>query len=170
MSYCARSVVTNALDALGLTQEELEEGDLHSKERVNSKGVDKRICECGHSFGRHTSISRFLTCKPNAMTCLCKRKRLVGYTSDTRLFLKKTEGSAGFHALGRGIKAIEKAAQAQEAAGEEVTKFFNWVVKECDRCKEDKPLSPTAVSNRGVSVDHETGYNSLLCYECRVGN
>lgn len=120
-------------------------------------GRDKRICVCGHPLGRHTQVSGMVFCKPTRMECPCKAVRAVLQVEDTRTFLRKTEGSGALHALGRGLKA------AQDAG-----KNVEWLIEpKCDRCGEVGPISPVAVTQRGIIVNSATGYDALLCRKCR---
>lgn len=118
---------------------------------------DRRICVCGHPVGRHTQVSGIVFCKPTRMDCPCKSLRPVLKAEDTRNFLRKTEGPGALHALGRGLKAAHDAGKNVE-----------WVVEaKCDRCHVEGPISPVAVTQRGVIVDVATGYDALLCRKCR---
>jgi hypothetical protein len=123
----------------------------------NPGGRDRRICACGHPAGRHTMVSGITFCKPSRMECPCKAERLVLESEDTRVFLRKTEGSGPLHALGRGLKAAKE-------AGKKVT----WIIEmKCDRCEKPGQVSPVAVTQRGVLVNAATGYDALLCRKCR---
>lgn len=129
----------------------------HELGKRPGNGRDRRICLCGHPVGRHTMVSGITFCKPSRMECPCKAQRLVLESEDTRVFLRKTEGSGALHALGRGLKAAKD-------AGKKVT----WIVEmKCDRCQKDGPVSPVAVTQRGVLVSSATGYDALLCKKCR---
>jgi hypothetical protein len=146
----------NPFDFLDFT---LEEGQEANEQLAKSRiGRDKRVCVCGHPMSRHSLNPRgAVVCKPTAMYCPCKEKRAVLEVEDCRDFLFKTAGSAKFHALGRGITAsVEK--------GHEIT----WIIDiRCDRCGEEKPIVPVAVSQNGMTRDEATGYDALLCRECR---
>lgn len=146
----------NPFDFLDFTFEEAQEANEQlAKSRL---GRDKRICICGHPMSRHTLNPRGqVVCKPTAMYCPCKEKRAVLEVEDCRDFLFKTAGSAKFHALGRGITvAIEKGHKVE------------WIIDiRCDRCGEEKPIVPVAVSQHGVIRDEATGYDALLCRDCR---
>jgi hypothetical protein len=118
---------------------------------------DGRICACGHPMTRHTVVSGIVYCKPSKMDCPCKRDRPVLETSDTRTFLRKTEGAGPEHALTRGL-------QAAMAAGHVV----EWLIEpQCDRCQTEGPVAPVPVTQRGATVHQATGYDALLCRACR---
>lgn len=118
---------------------------------------ERGICVCGHPVGRHTQIQGITLCKPTRMDCPCKNLRAVLRAEDTRNFLRKTEGSGALHALGRGLKAAQDAGKSVE-----------WLVEaKCDRCSVEGPVSPVAVTQRGVIVQSATGYDALLCRKCR---
>lgn len=146
----------NPFDFLDFSYEEAKEAnDQLSKHRL---GRDKRVCVCGHPISRHSLNPRGqVVCKPTAMYCPCKEQRAVLEVEDCRDFLFKTAGSAKFHALGRGIAAsIEKGHKVE------------WTIEvACDRCKEQKPVVPVPVSQSGVPRDEATGFDVLLCRECR---
>ena len=118
---------------------------------------DGRICLCGHPMARHTNAGGAVYCKPTRMECPCKNLRPVLEADDVRPFLRKTGGSGPLHALGRGLQAS-------------VTKQISvaWLVEMiCDRCKTEGPVSPVPVTQRGIAVSHATGYDALLCKDCR---
>ena len=124
------------------------------------KGRDRdgRICACGHPMTRHAVLSGLVYCKPSRMECPCKKDRPVVTTSDTRLFLCKTEGQGPMHALGRGLVAAAKDGHRVE-----------WLIeKKCDRCGSEGPVSPVPVTQRGVAVSEPTGFDALLCAKCRT--
>jgi hypothetical protein len=128
-----------------------------AERKLGRLGLNKTICICGHPSGRHTMVSGITFCKPSRMECPCKAERLVLEVDDTRVFLRKTEGSGPLHALGRGMKAAKD-------AGKKVT----WIVEmKCDRCEKAGPVSPVAVTQRGSLVNAATGYDALLCRKCR---
>ena len=119
---------------------------------------NKKICVCGHGISRHSINPRGdVICKPSSMYCPCKEKREVLEVEDVRDFLSKTHGSGKFHALGRGLqKAMEKGHKVE------------WLIEvKCDRCGTEGPISPVPVSKNGVAQEDATGYDALLCKECR---
>jgi hypothetical protein len=118
---------------------------------------DGRICACGHPMARHTNLGGIVLCKPTRMECPCKNARAVLDSDDVRGFLRKTAGGGPMHALGRGV-------QASLSKGVKV----EWIVEmRCDRCKKEGPVSPVPVTKTGFSVDYATGYDALLCADCR---
>jgi hypothetical protein len=119
---------------------------------------DGRVCVCGHPMTRHVFVAGLVFCKPTRMECPCKEQRAVIDTTDTRSFLRKTAGQGPLHALGRGLQNAIK-------AGHKV----DWLIDmKCDRCETEGPIAPVAVSQRGVAMDEATGYDKLLCKQCRT--
>jgi hypothetical protein len=147
-----------AFGHLDFTLDEAAEADAQLLAGGNRRGRDPRVCICGHPVSRHTTLSGGLVyCKPSRMECPCKTVRPVIEASDTRLFLRKTEGPGVLHALGRGVQVSVK-------AGHEIT----WLVPmQCDRCKTEGQVSPVPVTQRGVAVNEPTGFDALLCRKCR---
>ena len=149
-----------ALRAIGLTVEELEEAEqeLYLSGKVRQRSRDNRICACGHRMSAHTSVAGASFCRPTKLECPCKSPRPVIAVSDTRSFNFKTEGSGALHALSRGMLALAKKG-----------KTLRWLVDlECDRCKKPaEKLLPSAVSQRGMAMTEATGYDALLCEDCR---
>lgn len=143
------------LRMLGLSQKDMAslEEDLARRPKR-----DNRVCICGHPVSRHTNVGGITMCKPTKMDCPCKKCRPVVAVSDLRPFLRKTEGSGGLHALSRGMYALSQ-------KGGKITWLIDLV---CDRCNEKTDdLTPVAVSQRGTSASHATGYDALLCRKCR---
>lgn len=141
---------------LDFTVEEAQKADQHL---IENPVIDRdgRVCVCGHPVARHTNVSGLVYCKPTRMECPCKSVRAVLDAADIRPFLRKTSGQGPLHALGRGLQAC-------------VTKEIEvrWLIDmQCDRCKAKGPVSPVPVTQRGISVNHATGYDALLCRECR---
>ena len=136
----------------------LEEA-LEADEKLKSKPADRdgRICICGHAVVRHTTVSGLVFCKPTRMECPCKKMRPVLDADDIRPFLRKTEGAGALHALGRGLAA---------ASSKNVK--VEWIVDfKCDRCQKDSPIAPVPVTQRGTAMSSATGFDALLCRECR---
>jgi hypothetical protein len=119
---------------------------------------DQRICLCGHAVSRHTEIVGIVQCKPSKMDCACKKVRAVLEVSDTRFFLRTTEGSGAMHALTRGMVAARAKGVRIEWLGE---------VK-CDKCGAVGPVSPVTVTPNLHAANYDTGFNSMLCAECRA--
>jgi hypothetical protein len=149
-----------ALAAMGLTPEDIDRADQELfAQRKLREGIDRQICACGHGLSRHTVTAGIVYCKPARMECPCKRLRPLIETSDTRMFVRKTDGGGAAHALARGIKAaVEKG------------KSVEWVVDlVCDRCGDAHPnVVPVPVTQGGIAVQHATGYDALLCPDCRT--
>jgi hypothetical protein len=142
---------------LGFTFEEALE-DLSDRRDIGRAGKDPRICICGHPVKRHKWMS-FLglyECNPNAQKCPCKNVEVIGKASDLRMFLRSTRGEGHLHALGQGLVALEKAGGT-----------FEWIAdKKCFICKEVKPVIPTAINERGYSMESATKQNILICHDC----
>lgn len=149
------SSAADAFAAMGIDLAEVLEAD---KSVLGKREKDNRICICGHPMARHTQVAGITMCKPSRMDCPCKKARAVVEVSDMRPFLRKTEGSGAMHALTRGM--------AQLAS---VGKQAKWIVPlVCDRCqKEHNQVYPCAVTQQGVAAKRATGYDALLCAECR---
>lgn len=147
-----------ALAQIGMTVEELKEAEEELAKVGSKRDRDSRICVCGHRMSAHTVIGGAGFCRPTKMECPCKTPRPVIEAADTRCFNFKTNGSGGLHALARGMLAcVERG------------KSFRWIVPlVCDRCKKEADrLIPCAVSQRGQSMSAATGYDALLCEDCR---
>lgn len=145
-------------DAFSFVDFTLEEATEAEKALTPGRERDGRICICGHPITRHVLVAGLVFCKPTRMECPCKEQRIVLDTSDTRSFLRKTEGQGPLHALGRGLQTAINAGHKVE-----------WLVEmQCDRCGEQGPVAPVAVSQRGVAMDIPTGYDKLLCRKCRT--
>jgi hypothetical protein len=147
------------LDAFSFFDFSMEEAQTADKELLSKPSErDGRICVCGHPVARHLNSGGIVYCKPTRMECPCKSVRSVLESSDVRPFLRKTNGPGTMHALGRGLaSAIEK--------GNKVS----WLVDmQCDRCGKEGPVSPVPVTQTGFSTAYPTGYDKLLCSECRL--
>lgn len=158
-----KSAQGSALDALawmGLTPEDIDKADVElAEQRKNIADRDRHVCACGHGMARHTVVNGIVMCKPARMECPCKRTRPVLLVQDTRMFIRKTEGGGAAHALSRGIRESITKGKAVE-----------WLIdRVCDRCGEDTDsLVPVPVTQGGTAVSRATGYDALLCPECRV--
>jgi hypothetical protein len=149
----------DALKQLGISLEEAQEAD----EAVRSKtrrelDRDISVCLCGHGSARHMVVHGAVFCKPSRMECPCKKLRPVLDCDDVRMFLRKTTGGGTLHALTLGILAHAEAG-----------KSVKWTIDlGCDRCgKNDKNVVPVPVTQSGMAVGYATGYDALLCRECR---
>lgn len=148
----------DALAMMGISAEDVDRADEELLEK-KKHGVDRQICSCGHAMSRHTVVHGVVMCKPARMECPCKRTRPVLETTDTRMFIRKTDGAGPAHALTRGIRAaIEK------------NKQVAWIVDlVCDRCqKPAEQIFPVPVTQNGIATSYATGYDALLCSECRL--
>jgi hypothetical protein len=147
----------NAFDFFDFSEEESEQ----TAKDILSEGYDRdgRICMCGHPMKRHNEYSGIMSCSPTRLVCPCKKSRPVIDVSDTRVFLRKTRGPGSLHALAQGILAAGKAGHKVE-----------WLIEhKCDKCGVDAKVSPVAVTQHGAIVDEATGYDALLCVQCREG-
>jgi len=77
------------------------------------------------------------------------------------MFLRKTEGAGAMHALSRGIYAAIEAGRSVE-----------WIVDlVCDKCNaQGKRVVPVPVTQNGFISDYATGFDALLCDDCRVSS
>jgi hypothetical protein len=93
------------------------------------------------------------------MECPCKSARAVLEVGDIRKFLRTTSGGGKLHALTLGMLSHI-----------ETEKPMTWLVDlKCDRCgKDDKNVVPVPVTQSGKAVSYPTGYDALLCPECRT--
>lgn len=147
---------TNPFDFFDFSETEVAE--VVEELKTNPHRRDGAICLCGHARSKHIEGPLGYTCAPAKQFCPCKNLRVVVQTSDTRYFLCKTIGGGKRHALSLGIqKAIASGAEVEWVGG-----------GECDRCHEEKPTSPVPVSQRGVTMNEATGYDALLCSDCRL--
>lgn len=150
----------DALAKLGLTPEDVDRADVElAEQRKAISAVNRHICACGHAMARHTISHGIVMCKPARMECPCKKARPVLLAQDTRMFIRKTAGGGAQHALTRGIR-------------ESLTKdkSVEWIIDlVCDRCgEENASIIPVPVTQGGTAVSRATGYDALLCPDCRV--
>lgn len=148
----------DALAAMGMNASEVLEIDETLRTRPAVR--DGRICICGHGVAKHIVFDNgAVRCKPSKMECPCKKLRPVIDAEDTRPFLRKTGGSGTAHALARGLAVLA-----------ENGKDANWIVDlVCDRCEQaTESLIPTPVTKNGVAVETATGYDRLLCPQCKA--
>jgi len=117
------------------------------------------ICICGHPVGRHDESSGMTVCSAGKFSCPCKKIRAVVKVENARIFLRRTKGGGALHALSQGLLAARESGQKVE-----------WLIEQkCDLCGEAKQLSPVPVTQRGFIVQEPTGYDRLLCMDCREG-
>jgi len=147
----------DALAAMGIDPDEAIAVDESLRERPGSR--DGRVCICGHGVGRHTVEGGAVYCKPARMECLCKKVRPVVDAEDTRPFLRKTAGAGPMHALTRGLAALAALGKKAE-----------WIVPlECDKCGDEaRGIVPVPVTQQGIISSEATGFDVLLCPNCRV--
>jgi hypothetical protein len=142
---------------LDMTQEEAL-ADLEKVKKFGSR--DGRVCVCGHGLGYHAFIDGrgVYKCNAQKQTCPCKNPRPVLTTDNVKAFLFKTHGSAGLHALGQGIANASKNGNSVE-----------WIIDlVCDRCGAENVV-PCPVNQNGIVMFKATGYDKLLCRDCRLG-
>lgn len=148
----------DALASMGITPEDVDAADAELVEK-RKVAVDRQICACGHAMSRHTTVHGIAYCKPARMECPCKHARAVVVTGDTRLYIRKTDGAGAAHALTRGMRAAAERGVRVE-----------WLVDlVCDRCKRDvSNVVPVPVTQTGHAMTYATGYDALLCPDCRL--
>lgn len=119
---------------------------------------DARICICGHAVSRHGGVDIGATyCSPSKMQCPCRNIKAVVEAQDSRDFLNKTIGSGPMHALGRGIQSSM-----------ERSHWVKWIIDPvCEMCGKDSQISPVPISQQGVVLYEASGWNALLCRNCR---
>ena len=150
---------TRALEAMGISLEEALNADEEVKNHIQRGERDGRVCLCGHPVARHTVIGGVVYCKPSRMECPCKKTRPVLESNDTRKFLRRTVGAGAMHALTLGIVSAIQSGKSAE-----------WVVDlKCDRCgADDANVVPVPVTQTGRAATYATGFDALLCPQCRV--
>lgn len=149
------------LDVMGLTAEEVAKVEESMRERPASR--DGRICLCGHSVSRHIFAAGIATCNLGRQICPCKSIKPVIEVTDTRHFLKKTEGCGPLHALSRGMALLE----SKGGRGD-------WIIDvECQNpnCLKtpNSRVIPVPVDGRVTPprvATSATGYDLLLCTTC----
>ncbi len=147
----------NGLEFFDFDEEDARKG---LEEIARSGRNDKRICICGHSVARHIVDSGIVSCVAGKQPCPCVEIRAVLRAQNTRGFMRKTMGTGVFHALGSAV------AQAVQDGVE-----IEWLIEQkCDKCGAEGKVSPCAVTRQGIIMDEATGYDKLLCVECRGGN
>ena len=144
---------------LGSFDFDVEDVKKVEERKYEAKHRDARICVCGHPMTRHTIVNGLVFCKPTRLECPCKTTKPVLEAEDVRYFIRRTQGPGPEHALARGIFASINAG-----------KGVKWIIEmSCDRCNEVREdLTPAPVTQRGViSYDEPTGFDALLCRQCR---
>jgi len=118
------------------------------------------------------------------MGCPCKKVKPVIAVSDTRKFLRKSRGGGRQHALMLGVAALlatdeqvldQNRAPARDAEGRLVRRAktagtLEWLEPPaCELCKRtDVGVMPYLVTKSGFATDEPTGFDALLCLECRA--
>lgn len=119
---------------------------------------DNRVCVCGHTMSKHNRAENgVITCRPSALSCLCKRMHPVLKSDNIRPFMRKTSGHRMEHALMLGIaKCIEIGAT------------FEWLEDPltCERCKKETVVFPVCLTSQGFKAPDSMGYDHLLCDDC----
>jgi hypothetical protein len=135
----------------------LEEA-LQTLYEVDNVKKRKEVCSCGHALDKHRDLGiGRKSCEPGKQYCPCKAVKSVLRTSDTRFFLRKTIGGGALHALVLGVASATK-------AGAEV----EWLVEmKCEKCGTAGPVSPVPTTQYGIVVSEASGYDALLCVNCR---
>jgi len=147
------------LKMLGTSVEEVETTRRTGEAGAKRDKSDRRICICGHRVNGHTELAGVTFCKPARMECPCKKCRPVLEVEDTRMFIRATSGGGRLHALSQGLYNL---VQREKKA--------KWLIEfKCDRCGEesDKPLTPVPVTQSGTATTYPTGFDALLCDDCR---
>lgn len=172
----------SALAGMGIDPQLIDIYDTNAKRRSI---VDKRICICGHATGRHkiggtktdiTSVwpdkdiiegggtkNKVWVCKPNGLNCECRVWVPTIEVSETRWFLKSTEGSGHRHALSRGMLALSK------AEGHTIKWLIPPLCALCNKEGWEHGLAPTPLTESGkVKIgDGSDGLDRLVCKLCR---
>ena len=172
-----------ALEALAAMGIEPETIDTHDISTVNRLGVDRRVCMCGHALDRHKAEATLgwdkpipilkwnnpndpFKCTPNAQSCSCRRLIPVLEVSNTKYFLKKTNGSGELHALTRGLRALAKVQNH----------IMKWLVEPtcvvCEATGATDRIVP-ACFNKDKTIRTEEGsigYDDFICQKCRVAS
>jgi hypothetical protein len=148
----------SVFDFLDLSEDEAKEV---SDKIAQTGNRDGRICICGHAMGYHAFIEGrgVYKCNAQKQTCPCKTPRPVIETTNSRAFMKKTHGSAGLHALTQGIVSVTTTGGS-----------VDWIIEvKCDKCGAEVPVVPCPVTQTGQISNEATGFDKLLCRDCRSG-
>jgi hypothetical protein len=161
---------------------------LSESEEVIEKGdvYDGLICSCGHAWKYHKA--EFGYCHPGRQDCRCNEFIPVLKVSDTRYFMRKSQGNGKLHALSLGIAAArlskpegelkEEPTEDSKPRRAKLPVEMKWNLDICCmKCRSvDVGLSPTMVSLQGQIVyEPEVIYaddpgkkifNLLLCDDC----
>lgn len=157
-----------------------------SEEVIEKADSDKGlICTCGHPSKYHYE-SEVDYCLVGRQSCRCNKFIPILKVSDTRYFMRKSQGNGNLHALPLGIAAATLASKNPEPEETDAAKptrqktplTMKWNSDICCmKCmKVDVGLSPTMVSLQGqIIYDPELIYkdqpgvkifNLMLCDDC----
>jgi hypothetical protein len=159
------------LAQMGIDPNEVDEFD----DRQRKGGpLDRRVCICGHAINKHKKPAEpkdipwksgptdGYLCKPNGgMSCACRAPLPVLLVSDTRTFLRRTEGGGALHALIRGLRNMPEKATAE------------WLIERtcarCDATGDEYQIYPVPLTKTGKLVfdGASEGYDRFLCQKCR---
>lgn len=156
------------LAQMGIDPNEVDE---HDDRQRKAGPIDKRICLCGHGINKHKTPEGKVyingptdgyLCKPNGgMDCPCRAPEAVLLVSDSRTFLRRTQGGGALHALIRGLRNMPKGSTAE------------WLIdRVCAKCSatgdelEIYPVPLTKVGRQTFDGKSE-GYDRFLCKTCR---
>jgi hypothetical protein len=169
-----------ALDALTAMGIDVELVDIYDAKKHN-RSIDRRICICGHPVTRHKTWQRdeFLKkdvlvpileaenpqakfqCQPNALLCDCKKCIPVLKVSNTKYFLKKTDGASESHALVRGLRGL---------INSEIPEM-EWLVERvcclCQAVGDDIVPAPFTEEGALKRSKGSEGYDNFVCQSCR---
>jgi hypothetical protein len=152
----------------------MDDFDLDLDEAVETSNLyrkvlhdDKQICSCGHGISRHKfdKYQNRYICQPSAYICPCMVMKPVIEVSNTRYFMRKSQGSGVKHALSMGYAA------SKEAIGDVFTDGVTWLIEpKCEICGAETKYYPSRVTASGkilLDVDPDEGITAFLCAECR---
>lgn len=156
---------------LSESEKVIEDGDLNA-------GL---ICSCGHAWKYHKPEHGY--CLPGRQSCRCNEFIPVLKVSDTRYFMRKSQGNGNLHALSLGIASARLVKLSSEPTDNPKSRLkkpveMKWNLSICCmKCtKVDVGLSPTMVSLSGqivyepdVIYADDPGrkiFNFLLCDPC----
>jgi hypothetical protein len=159
---------------------------ISESEEIITKGDEDEgiICTCGHSARHHEKDAGF--CSPGRQECRCNKLIPILKVSDTRFFMRKSQGNGKLHALSLGLAAAALASKKAELIDPEDNKSsrkkapleIKWNPDICCmKClRVDVGLSPTMLSLQGqILYDPDELYkdkigikifNLMLCDDC----
>ena len=137
-----------------------EEAEAALEKFDNGRKRDGRVCICGHSVGRHEDLGDgIINCRVVKYECPCTGVRVVLDASNTRPFIRTTDGPGVQHALLKGVAAANKAGAT-----------FEWIAEPiCDKCSREGKILPAALNPSTLRISNMgTRLNQMLCRECIV--